>query len=265
MVQRSCLSYAALTMILNRYRLGKKVIGTYIESTKCWMYVPWYIKTKHRNRNDEVLSVACKWDLPYPNLRRLVLEICTHTTLKTNSTFGTFSGMCPAFGKKCAWKKEPHWHWLASSLLLSVQKKNFPLNSWTAITAKMKWNRRYTTKMLNTFLSELMTQSKTAFNFGTLLMVLRGLSTRSTRRDFMVPKFSPPELPLQSHINLRSIFKPVIQPILRSSDNTQCQIWHQCTPRLNDSLKPNAKNWKWILIIAWQWVLDIRFSKLKHW
>jgi hypothetical protein len=53
-------------------------------------------------------------------------------------------------------------------------------------------------KMLNTFLSELMTQSKTAFNFGTLLMVLRGRRTRRTRSDFMVPRFSPPELPLMT-------------------------------------------------------------------
>ena len=51
--------------------------------------------------------------------------------------------------------------------------------------------------MLKTFLSELMTQSKTALSLGTRLMVFKGRSTRRTRRDFMVARFSPPELPLE--------------------------------------------------------------------
>ena len=51
--------------------------------------------------------------------------------------------------------------------------------------------------MLKTFLSELMTQSKTALSLGTRLMVFKGRSTRRTRRDFIVARFSPPELPLE--------------------------------------------------------------------
>ena len=55
-------------------------------------------------------------------------------------------------------------------------------------------------RMLKTFLSELITQSNTALSLGTLLMVLRGLSTRSTRKDFITPRFSAPELPLNENI-----------------------------------------------------------------
>lgn len=51
-------------------------------------------------------------------------------------------------------------------------------------------------KMLNTFLRELTTQSKTALSFGTRLMVLSGLRTRRTRKDLMVLRFCPVELPL---------------------------------------------------------------------
>lgn len=51
-------------------------------------------------------------------------------------------------------------------------------------------------RMLNTFFKELTTQSKTAFNLGTRLMVLRGLKTRKTRKDLMVLRFWPVELPL---------------------------------------------------------------------
>lgn len=82
------------------------------------------------------------------------------------------------------------------NLLSSVQKKNFPLKSWTAITAKINWKRIYTISMLMTFFSEFTTQSNTAFNFGTRLMVLRGRSTRSTLSDLIVDKFWPAELPL---------------------------------------------------------------------
>ena len=52
-------------------------------------------------------------------------------------------------------------------------------------------------RMLKTFFRELITQSKTAFSLGTLLMVLRGLSTLSTLRLFITARFSAPELPLQ--------------------------------------------------------------------
>ena len=51
-------------------------------------------------------------------------------------------------------------------------------------------------RILKTFFSEFTTQSKTAFSFGTRLMVLSGRSTRSTRSDLMVLKFWPVELPL---------------------------------------------------------------------
>ena len=34
-----------------------------------------------------------------------------------------------------------YWQVSASSMLSSLQKKNFPLNSCTPITAKMKWKR----------------------------------------------------------------------------------------------------------------------------
>ncbi len=44
----------------------------------------------------------------------------------------------------------------------SVQYRNFPLKSCTAITAKMNWNSMYTIIMLNTFFREFTTQSNTA-------------------------------------------------------------------------------------------------------
>lgn len=47
----------------------------------------------------------------------------------------------------------------------------------------------YTIKIFTTFLSELTTQSKTAFSFGTRFIVFSGRSTRSTRNDLMVDKF----------------------------------------------------------------------------
>ena len=53
--------------------------------------------------------------------------------------------------------------------------------------------------MLKTFFKELMTQSKTAFSLGTLLMVLRGRRTRRTLRDFITARFSAPELPLRAN------------------------------------------------------------------
>ena len=58
-------------------------------------------------------------------------------------------------------------------------------------------------RMLKTFFRELMTQSKTAFSLGTLLMVLRGLSTLSTLRLFITARFSAPELPLQGGFSNR--------------------------------------------------------------
>ena len=52
-------------------------------------------------------------------------------------------------------------------------------------------------RILNTFLRELTTQSNTALSLGTRLIVLSGLRTRSTRRDLIVLKFCPVELPLK--------------------------------------------------------------------
>ena len=52
-------------------------------------------------------------------------------------------------------------------------------------------------RMLKTFLRELMTQSKTAFSLGTLLIVFRGRRTLRTLRDFITARFSAPELPLR--------------------------------------------------------------------
>ena len=60
--------------------------------------------------------------------------------------------------------------------------------------------------MLKTFLSELTTQSKTAFSLGTLLIVLRGLSTLRTLRDLMVLRFCPVELPLTSNSRQNTVF-----------------------------------------------------------
>lgn len=50
--------------------------------------------------------------------------------------------------------------------------------------------------ILNTFLSELTTQSNTAFSLGILLIVFSGRKTRSTLKDFMVLKFCPVVDPL---------------------------------------------------------------------
>lgn len=55
----------------------------------------------------------------------------------------------------------------------------------------------YTINIFITFFNELTTQSKTAFNFGTRLIVFNGRNTRNTRSDFIVDKFWPALLPLQ--------------------------------------------------------------------
>lgn len=49
-------------------------------------------------------------------------------------------------------------------------------------------------RMLITFFRELTTQSKTAFSFGTLLMVLSGRKTLKTRSDLIVARFWLAEL-----------------------------------------------------------------------
>lgn len=51
--------------------------------------------------------------------------------------------------------------------------------------------------MFITFFNEFTKQSNTAFNFGTRLIVFKGLNTRSTRRDLIVDKFLPALLCLQ--------------------------------------------------------------------
>lgn len=68
----------------------------------------------------------------------------------------------------------------------------------------MNWKRIYTMRMLNTFFSEVTTQSNTAFNLGTLLIVFNGRKTLRTRSDLIVLKFCPVELPLQ--INHHSLW-----------------------------------------------------------
>ncbi len=45
--------------------------------------------------------------------------------------------------------------------------------------------------MVKTLDNEVITQSNTAFNFGTRLMVFNGRNTRRTRRDLIVFKFFP--------------------------------------------------------------------------
>lgn len=46
-------------------------------------------------------------------------------------------------------------------------------------------------RMFMTFFKEFTTQSNTAFNFGTRLIVFKGLSTLNTRNDFIVDRFCP--------------------------------------------------------------------------
>lgn len=58
----------------------------------------------------------------------------------------------------------------------------------------------YTIRMFITFFKEFTTQSNTAFNLGTRLIVFKGLSTRNTRRDLMVDRFCPALLPLKMQI-----------------------------------------------------------------
>ena len=45
--------------------------------------------------------------------------------------------------------------------------------------------------MVKTLDKEVITQSNTAFNFGTRFMVFNGRNTRRTRRDLIVFKFLP--------------------------------------------------------------------------
>jgi hypothetical protein len=48
-----------------------------------------------------------------------------------------------------------------------------------------------TYRIVKTFDRDVMTQSKTAFNFGTRLIVFNGRKTRRTRRDLIVFRFLP--------------------------------------------------------------------------
>ena len=65
-------------------------------------------------------------------------------------------------------------------------------------------------RMLNTFFKELTTQSNTAFNFGTRFMVLSGRRTRRTRRDLIVLRFCPVELPLEIKENEKNSLESVL-------------------------------------------------------
>ena len=60
--------------------------------------------------------------------------------------------------------------------------------------AKMRRKRRYTMRMLKTFLREIMTQSNTALRAGTRLIIFRGRNTRSSFIDF---NFAPVGVPLK--------------------------------------------------------------------
>lgn len=62
--------------------------------------------------------------------------------------------------------------------------------------------------MFITFFREFTTQSKTAFNFGTLFMVLSGRNTLKTLKDFIVDRFWPAELPLQRNVGMNE--RPMI-------------------------------------------------------
>lgn len=57
------------------------------------------------------------------------------------------------------------------------------------MTAKMNWKSIYTIRMLITFFKEFTTQSNTAFNLGTRLIVFRGRRTLRTRNDLIVERF----------------------------------------------------------------------------
>lgn len=94
-----------------------------------------------------------------------------------------------------------NWHSSWVYLLSSEQWKNLPLKSCTAITAKINWNKMYTMRMLMTFFKLFTTQSNTALSFGTRLIVFRGLSTLSTRSDFIVDRFCPADKPAMSNAN----------------------------------------------------------------
>ena len=106
-------------------------------------------------------------------------------------------------------------------------------------------------RILNTFLSELTTQSNTAFNFGTLLMVFKGRRTRRTRRDLIVLRFWPVELPLKNWIqNEHSSSQKAQLPHLVSS--LQCVLKelilvHRCKYFQNELRKGN-----WVFVLEWQ-------------
>jgi hypothetical protein len=53
----------------------------------------------------------------------------------------------------------------------------------------MKKKRTY--KIVRTLDNDVITQSNTAFNFGTRLIVFNGRNTRRTRKDLIVFKFFP--------------------------------------------------------------------------
>lgn len=71
-----------------------------------------------------------------------------------------------------------------------------------------------------TFFSELTTQSNTAFNFGTRLMVFSGRSTRSTLKDLIVDKLLVISLP-PSPLELIFQVLPTIDDQKRTFNNSR--------------------------------------------
>lgn len=79
-----------------------------------------------------------------------------------------------------------------------------------------------TYNIVNTFDREVMTQSKTAFSFGTRLIVFNGRKTRRTRRDLIVFRFLPAPFSLIRDI-IGQTEKPWCSSIdLRETKRDQC-------------------------------------------
>ena len=74
---------------------------------------------------------------------------------------------------------------------------NVTLNNWTPITAKRNWSSKVTTTMLPMVFTETIKHCTTFFKPFALLMALKGLNTRSTRRILRKPIPLPPKIEIR--------------------------------------------------------------------
>ena len=101
--------------------------------------------------------------------------------------------------------------------------------------------------MVKTFDNEVITQSKTAFSFGTRLIVFNGRRTRRTRNDLIVLRFFPAPCSLKKNQNDWFFFEPFVTFLLRKSKGDQGTNDNKCIeqvphiPTIRSFMKDNTQ------------------------